>query len=116
VCGLSLTAVQGIDKRIEKTALTLGANSFQTILVTLIEERFAIFSAIIAGFGRVFGEVGISMMLGGNIKGFTRNITTAIAFETGKGEFGLGIGLGIILLVVAFSMNILFHYFQGKKV
>ncbi|MFQ6084107.1 MAG: ABC transporter permease [Candidatus Aminicenantia bacterium] len=116
VAALSLSATQSVDKRVEKTALTLGANRRQTALIILAEGRFALLTAIIAGFGRVFAEVGVSMMLGGNIRGFTRNITTAIAFETGKGEFALGIALGIILLAVAFSMNILFHYFQKKRI
>lgn len=114
ISALSLSATQSIDKRVEKTALTLGANNLQTALIILNEGKFAILSAIIAGFGRVFAEVGASMMLGGNIKGYTRNITTAIAFETSKGEFALGIALGIILLIVAFSINILVHYFQQK--
>jgi len=115
VAALSLTATQGIDKRVEKTARTLGANRLQTAFIVLAEGRFAVFAAIIAGFGRVFAEVGVSMMVGGNIRGFTRNITTAIAFETGKGEFALGIALGIVLLTIAFSINILFHYFQRKR-
>lgn len=115
VTTLSLSATQGIDKRVAKTAMTLGANEFQTALFIFREGKFAIFSAIIAGFGRVFAEVGVSMMLGGNIRGLTRNITTAIAFETGKGEFALGLALGMILLSVAFLINILFHYFQQKE-
>jgi tungstate transport system permease protein len=115
IAAFSLSATFGVDKRVEKTALTLGANDLQTALFILAEGRFAFLSAIIAGFGRVFAEVGVSMMLGGNIRGFTRNITTAIAFETGKGEFALGIALGIILLSVAFSINILFHHFQHKQ-
>ncbi len=115
VAALSLSATSGIDKRVEKTALSLGANKFQAALFMLAEGKFAMLSAIIAGFGRVFAEVGVSMMLGGNIRGFTRNITTAIAFETGKGEFALGIALGLILLSVAFSINILFHQLQCKR-
>jgi tungstate transport system permease protein len=114
IAAFSLSATLGVDKRVEKTALTLGANGLQTALFILAEGRLAFLSAIIAGFGRVFAEVGVSMMLGGNIRGFTRNITTAIAFETGKGEFALGIALGIILLSVAFSINILFHHFQQQ--
>ncbi len=116
VAALSLSATQGIDKRVEKTALTLGASNLRTAFFILAEGKFALLSAIIAGFGRVFAEVGVSMMLGGNIRGFTRNITTAIAFETGKGEFALGIALGLILLTVAFSINILFHYFQKRRI
>jgi tungstate transport system permease protein len=71
-------------------------------------------AAIIAGFGRIIGEVGAAIMLGGNIKHYTRTITTAIALETSKGEFGFAIALGIILMVVAFSVNILFRYFQQR--
>ncbi len=115
ISALSLSATQGVDKRVEKTARTLGANGLQIAFIILAEGKFTIMAAIIAGFGRIFAEVGISMMLGGNIRGYTRNISTAIAFETGKGEFALGIALGIILLTIAFSINILFHYFQKKR-
>lgn len=111
---LSLSATQGADKRVERTAMSLGANRIQTALLILVEVRFAMFAAIITGFGRVFSEVGVSMMLGGNIRGYTRNITTAIALESGKGEFALGIALGIIMLIIALFINILLHYFQGK--
>ncbi|MCK4575602.1 ABC transporter permease [candidate division WOR-3 bacterium] len=114
VAALTISAVQGMDNRIKKTALTLGANNFQTASILISERKFAIFSAVIAGFGRVFAEVGVSMMLGGNIRGYTRNITTAIAFETGKGEFALGLALGIILLFIAFTINILVQHFQRK--
>ncbi len=116
VTALTVSAIHGMDKRIKKTALTLGANSLQTASIIISERKFAIFSAVIAGFGRVFAEVGVSMMLGGNIRGYTRNITTAIAFETGKGEFALGLALGIILLTIAFTINILAHRFQRKLV
>ncbi len=115
IAALSVSAIMGGDRRVEKTALTLGANRLQTALLILSEGKFAVLSAIIAGFGRVFAEVGVSMMLGGNIRGFTRNITTAIALETGKGEFALGMALGIILLGVAFSVNILFQHFQHSN-
>lgn len=115
IASLSLTATQSVDKRVMKTALTLGAGGFQSPLAIFSEIRFALLGAIITGFGRIFAEVGVSMMLGGNIRGFTRNITTAIAFETGKGEFSLGIALGMILLTVAFFINLLFHYFQKRS-
>ena len=116
VTAFTLSAIQGMDRRIKKTAFSLGANNFQTAAILISERKFAIFSAVIAGFGRVFAEVGVSMMLGGNIKEYTRNITTAIAFETGKGEFALGMALGIILLTIAFSINILVHHFQRKTI
>jgi tungstate transport system permease protein len=84
VAALSLTATQSVDKRVMKTALALGATGLQSMLVVFKEVQFAVLTAVIAGFGRIFAEVGVSMMLGGNIRGVTRNITTAIAFETGK--------------------------------
>ncbi len=115
VAAFSLSATQAVDKRVKKTALTLGASNWQTALLIFSEGRFAILSAIIAAFGRVFGEVGVSMMVGGNIKGSTRNITTAIAKEAGEGNFTLGLALGIILLAVALGVNVLFHHFQGKR-
>jgi tungstate transport system permease protein len=71
-------------------------------------------AAIIAGFGRIVGEVGAAIMLGGNIRHYTRTITTAIALETSKGEFGFAIALGIILMIVSFAVNILFRYFQQR--
>lgn len=115
VASLSLSAVISLDRRVEKTALSLGADNLQAAFFILSEGRFAILSAIIAAFSRVFGEVGVSMMLGGNINGYTRNIPTAIALETGKGEFALAIALGMILLSVALLVNILAGYFQHKK-
>lgn len=115
IAAFTLSAVQGLDQKIHMTATTLGANKLQVAMAILAEARFGVFAAIIAGFGRVIAEVGSAIMLGGNIKGYSRTITTAIALETSKGEFGFGFALGIILLVVALSINILFHYFQKKK-
>ena len=111
---LTLSAVSRIDGRYRKTAMTLGANTLQTAFVIVREARFAILASIITAFGRVIAEVGISMMLGGNAKGFTRTMTTAMALEFDKGEFTMSIALGVILLLIAFAVNIVFHYFQGK--
>ncbi len=94
--------------------MTLGANVFQTALIIIREARFGIVASIIVAFGRVIAEVGISMMLGGNAKGFTRTMTTAMALEYDKGEFVLSVALGIVLLMVSFGMNVFFNYFQGK--
>ena len=116
IIALTHSAVQGIDKRVRNTALTLGATESQSAWMVIKEARYAVLAAVITGFGRVIAEVGAAMMLGGNIKGSTRTITTAIALETSKGEFGFGIALGIILLIIAFSVNILLHYFQSKEV
>ena len=116
IIALTHSAVQGIDKRVRNTALTLGATESQSAWMVIKEARYAVLAAVITGFGRVIAEVGAAMMLGGNIKESTRVMTTAIALETAKGEFGFAIALGIILLFVAFSINILLHYFQNKRV
>ena len=115
IIALSFAAIQGIDPRIKMTALALGARSHQVIVTLLLEARFAIIAAVIAGFGRVIGEVGSAMMLGGNIRGYTRTISTAIALETSKGEFSLGLALGMILLTVALSVNIALRCLQQKS-
>jgi tungstate transport system permease protein len=114
VTSLTLSAVSRIDHRYRKTAMTLGANALQTAFVIMKEARFAILASVITAFGRVIAEVGISMMLGGNARGFTRTMTTAMALEFDKGEFTMSVALGIILLLIAFSVNIVFHHFQGK--
>jgi tungstate transport system permease protein len=115
IAGITVSSVRALDKRILKTVLSLGAGQGQGIRMFLHEARFGIMAAVVAGFGRVFAEVGVSMMLGGNIRGYTRNITTAIALETSKGEFALGIALGLVLLTVAFLVNGLFMLFQRKS-
>jgi len=114
VTSLTIAAISRIDNRYRKTALTLGATELQMAFVIAREARFGIFAAIIAAFGRVIAEVGISMMLGGNAKGFTRTMTTAMALEYDKGEFVLAVALGITLLTIAFLLNTLFHFFQGR--
>jgi len=115
VTTFTISAISRIDDRYRKTALTLGANALQTAWVIIQEARFGIVAAIIVAFGRVIAEVGISMMLGGNAKGFTRTMTTAMALEYDKGEFVLSVALGIVLLMVSFSVNIFFNYLQGRS-
>jgi tungstate transport system permease protein len=114
VISFTIAAISRIDERYRKTAMTLGANRWHTGWVIFREARFGIVAAIIAAYGRVIAEVGISMMLGGNIKGFTRTMTTAMALEYDKGVFSLAVALGIILLAISFGMNFLFHFFQGR--
>jgi tungstate transport system permease protein len=111
----TISAVSRIDDRYRKAALTLGANLMQTARIIIREARFAIVAAIVMAFGRVIAEVGISMMLGGNAKGFTRTMTTAMALEYDKGEFVLSVALGTVLLGVSFGVNIFCNYFQGKS-
>lgn len=105
ISGLVLASVESLDRRVRATAAALGADGRQSFLILLREARFGVLAAVVAGFGRVFAEVGVSMMLGGNIRGYTRSITTAIALETSKGEFSLGIALGLVLLTVALAVN-----------
>jgi tungstate transport system permease protein len=114
VANLVLAAVTGADQRIINTALTLGANRLQAAIQLLREIRFGVMAAVIAGFGRVIAEVGVAMMLGGNIRNSTRTMTTAIALETSKGEFAFGLSLGIILLSVALIVNLFLNSLQQR--
>jgi tungstate transport system permease protein len=113
---MTIAAISRIDNRYRMTALTLGADRYQMALVIMKEARYGILAAVIAAFGRVIAEIGISMMLGGNAKGFTRTMTTAMALEYDKGEFVLAVALGITLMAIAFAINFLFHFLQGRSV
>ncbi len=115
IWNLSIAAVKGADPRLRITCLSLGASLFQKGIIYINEVRFALIAAIIAGFGRAIGEVGVAMMLGGNIEGFTRTMTTAIALETSKGDFEFALALGFMLLLVAFLVNIVLQQFQELK-
>jgi len=115
VVNYTISAVQGTDKRLLLTCKSLGASAIQEASIILKEARFAVMAAVVAGFGRIIAEVGVAMMLGGNIKGFTRTMTTAIALETSKGEFELGLALGILLLAVAFGVNGALYKIQKGK-
>jgi tungstate transport system permease protein len=109
VTSLVAGGLRGTDRRLPETLQTLGAGRFRILVTILTETRSAVLAAVIAGFGRVIGEVGVSMMLGGNIRWYTRTLTTAIALETSKGQFELGLALGMILLVAALVINGLLH-------
>jgi tungstate transport system permease protein len=114
VTTFTISAISRIDDSYRKTALTLGANIVQTAWVIVREARFGIVASIILAFGRVIAEVGISMMLGGNAKGFTRTMTTAMALEYDKGEFVLSVALGLVLLIISFGVNVCLNYIQGR--
>jgi len=107
IVGFSYTALRQVDKRARLTALTLGATPRQAGWVVLREARYALLIAVLAGFARAISEVGIAMMLGGNIRNATRNITTSIALETAKGEFRNGVVLGAVLLVITLGINLI---------
>jgi tungstate transport system permease protein len=110
----TLSAVQGADPRVQETTLSLGASRLRTAWTTLAEVRFGVMAAVFSAFGRVVSEIGCSLMVGGNIAGFTRNIPTAIALETSKGEFAEGVALGFMLLAVALVVNFSLAFLQGE--
>ncbi len=105
--GLTISALSGVDKAIKDSALSSGATEFQAISTIIKEARFAVVAALIMGFGRAISEVGAAMILGGNIRGYTRVLTTAISLETQKGELVLALALGIILIALALVINII---------
>ena len=109
----TLAAVQALDPRYAETALAHGASRLRVMFTVLHEARYGVMAAIISGFGRVISEVGCALMVGGNIEGHTRTITTAIALETSKGDFAQGIALGIVLVTLALAMNGVLVLLQG---
>ena len=115
VVNLTIAAVLSADPRLLSTLKMLGANRFQQLFLVLREMHRSIIAGIVTGFGRAIGEVGVAMMLGGNIQGFTRTMTTAIALETNKGEFEFALALGLLLLAVAFSVNSALHLLKGRS-
>jgi tungstate transport system permease protein len=112
VASLSHAAIARVDPVIRQAALTLGATPFQESLTVIKEARYAIMAGVMAGLGRVMAEVGAIIIVGGNIAGYTRVMTTTIALETDKGNFELAIALGLILLTISFSITIALRFFQ----
>src|SRR5690349_19925702 len=110
----TISAVQGADPRVYETARCLGASRVRASATTLWEVRFGVLAAVVNGFGRVISEVGAAIMVGGNIEGLTRNIPTAMALETSKGDFAQGIALGMVLMAVAVGVNVLLAVLQGR--
>ena len=110
-----MAALRKSDSRARETALTLGATPFRAALTEIADARFGIAAALMAGFGRVVSEVGCALMVGGNIAHYTRNITTAIALETGKGKFAEGVALGMVLVFLALAASGLTAMFQEGK-
>jgi tungstate transport system permease protein len=114
VIALSAAAVESMDRKLRVTLISLGVNRRQLFLSTVWEARHGILAAGLTAFGRVLTEVGIAMMVGGNIKWQTRTITTAIALETNKGEFAMGIALGLVLLLIAFGVNLSVSFLRKR--
>jgi tungstate transport system permease protein len=114
IIALCHSAIVSVDPLIRQAAMTLGATQRQASLTVIVEARFGIISAIIAGFGRLIAEVGAILIVGGNIAGYTRVMTTTIALEADKGNFELALALGIILLGMALFVNSLLFIMQRK--
>ncbi len=114
VTALTASAVESMDAPLRTTLISLGANRRQLLFSTLWEVRYGVLTAAVAAYGRVMTEVGISMMVGGNIKWHTRTITTAIALETNKGMFDMGIALGLVLLLIAFGANLTLSFIRNR--
>jgi tungstate transport system permease protein len=114
VAGFTMAAVMGIEPALKQQVLALGATNRQAALAVLFEARIGVVVAIIAGFGSIISEVGAVMLVGGNIEGRTRVLTTAIVLETRKGDFALALALGGVLLAITFLANVLMMRLQGK--
>jgi len=115
IFSLTVSTISKSGKEIQKTCKTLGATKMDTLVTIIKECKVQLMSVITAGFGRAISEVGAVMMVGGNIKGFTRVMTTYIALETGKGNFNEAIAIGIILLLISFTINSVLYKFQGRE-
>lgn len=115
ITALIRNVIFSMDEKLYKTATSMGASRRQKFKLLILEARYGIIGAVIAGFGRVLGEIGVSMMLGGNIKGVTRTITTAMSLETNKGRFAFALALGIILLSLSFLINFVTYFLQEGK-
>ena len=114
VAGFTMAAVMGVDPQLRQQVRALGATRWQTTLAVLMEARVGVIVAVIAGFGSIISEVGAVMMVGGNIEGRTRVLTTAIVLETSKGNFDLAMAIGIVLLGLAFLANVAMLTLQGR--
>lgn len=114
VAGFTMAAVMGVDPQLRQQVQALGATRWQTTLAVLMEARVGVVVSVIAGFGSIISEVGAVMLVGGNIEGKTRVLTTAIVLETRKGNFDLAMAIGVILLGLSFLTNVAILYFQGR--
>jgi tungstate transport system permease protein len=114
VAGLTMTAFQGLNPNLRLQLLGIGASTPQLLWLLCKEARLPLLAAVMAGFGGIISEVGASMMVGGNIRGQTRVLTTATVLETGKGNFEIAIALGLILLALTFAVNLLLTHIQQR--
>ncbi len=112
--GLTITALAAVNVQIKDTARSLGAGELQIIITAIKEARQAVVAAMLLGFGRALSEVGVAMMIGGNIRGYTRVLTTSIALETSMGNLEISMALGMILITISLVINLLLNRFQGR--
>jgi len=112
--GLTIAALSGVGPHVRDSAVSLGASKVQAIFTIMTEARAAMLAAVLLGFGRALSEVGVAMMIGGNIRGYTRVLTTAIALETSRGDIELSMALGIILVSISLIVNLLVNRVQGN--
>ncbi len=115
VMGITLASMQQLPKKLRLQTLALGATPLQSVWVLIKEARLPLLAAVMAGFGGVISEIGASIMVGGNIKGYTRVLTTATVMETGKGNFEVAIALSIILLAAAYCINYVLTHIQQRE-
>ena len=115
VMGITIAAIQNLPPNLRLQILALGASRLQMVRLLIREARLPLLAAVMAGFGGVISEVGASIMVGGNIKGYTRVLTTATVMESGKGNFDTAIALGIILLVLCFGINYILTVVQQRE-
>ena len=115
VMGITLAAIQQLPQKLRLQILALGATRLQMVLILIKEARLPLLAAVMAGFGGVISEVGASIMVGGNIKGYSRVLTTATVMETSRGNFDIAIALGIILLLLAYFINLILTHIQQRE-
>jgi tungstate transport system permease protein len=115
IMGLSISAANAVDRAVTDTAVSLGARRGDVMLLVANEARQPLVTAVLAGFGRAVAEVGAVMIVGGNIRWSTRVLTTAVVLETGMGDYGMALALGIILLSLSFTINIIVSYLQEVR-
>lgn len=115
VMGITLASLQQLPKKMRLQILALGASRVQMVWTLIKEAKLPLLAAVMAGFGGVISEVGASIMVGGNIKGYSRVLTTATVMETSKGNFDIAIALGIILLLLAYVINLILTYVQQRE-
>ena len=115
VMGITLAAIQALPKNLRLQILALGATRFQMVWILVKEARLPLLAGVMAGFGGVISEVGASIMVGGNIKGYSRVLTTATVMETSRGNFDIAIALGIILLLLAYFINLILTHIQQRE-